>query len=194
MWGIVLITVMLLLIVFWWRWATDTGGSVLGETDYSGTVLQFTRCVKDGGRLILEAPSRHASLSLTKCSSESGDGELELRLLGDNISTEQIEELRRNLEVLRIRFSVRESEDSHDGPEVVFRLFSDCIKDGGRIVNLALSAAGVRQGDRYSHRFEGEFETEADTEYLREMTVCARNLAETKFQRSVFDRILNYLK
>jgi len=193
MWVLVLIAVFLLAIVLWWRWATNTSGSVLGVTDYSGTVRQFARCVQDGGRLVLET-STNANVSLTRCSTEGGEPELELRLLGDEVTAEQVEDLRRNLELLRIPFNVDEPDDAQHAHKIAFRLSSDCVERGGRIVDLALSAAGVRPGDHYSHRFEGEFDAEADTEYLREVNLAARDLAETRLQRSLFDRILKHLK
>jgi hypothetical protein len=194
MWVLVLVVVCLLAVMLWWKWATNASDSVLGETDYSGTIRQFTRCVQDGGRLILEATSQQASLSFTRCSAEDGKGELELRLLGDEVTVEQVEELRRNLDVLRIPFTVDKPEGAQHAHEVVFRFSSDCVEKGDRIVDLALSAAGVRPGGHYSHRFEGEFDAQADTEYLRELNLAARDLAETRLQRSVFDRILKHWK
>jgi hypothetical protein len=194
MWTLVSIALGFLAIVLWWRWLTTASASVLGQSDYTRTIIQFIRCVKDGGRLVLDTSGGGASVSLTRASTPGGNPELQLRLLGDKVTLDQLESLCGNLELLRIPFTRSKPDRGQRPDEVVLHLSSECVENGGRIVDLALSAIGVRSGDPYFQRFEGEFDAEADTAYLRDVTLVARDLAETRPQRALFDRILKHLK
>lgn len=129
--------------------------SVLGETDHTSTVRQLLRSAEEGASVTLRSVPSRPRVLLVKRMDPDGNAELELGIQGRDAAFAPLVELSRRLDELRIPFSleVRERGARASGIRVCF--CGPALEGGlaGRMVDLALWAAGLRPGEEYIHRF-----------------------------------------
>lgn len=190
MWVLVATVVLACAAYAWWLWARRSYASTLGTTDYTRLLQQVSLCATSGSTLKLRSLETGAGVCITKSLTNSGD--VQFDLMFSPMNWDELEEFRGNLELLGISSAVNPIDEAH--AQSLSCLAGDrFMSQGGRVVDLALIAAGLRLGECYSQRFEGEIDSDAELEYVRDLNRFARERSATALQRRFFERILKSL-